>query len=104
MPCDILKGKKLFIGFDPHLFTKTNLATLFRKCDCRFKPIYKNLIDEIWKRKIKINKSKFFELPRLSVNENYFAKINKIINYLKKKKNLIFYLLLQVKIMLGYSI
>ena len=45
MPCDILKGKKLFIGFDPHLFTKTNLATLFRKCDCRFKPIYKNLID-----------------------------------------------------------
>ena len=87
MPCDILKGKKLFIGFDPHLFTKTNLATLFRKCDCRFKPIYKNLIDEIWKRKIKINKSKFFELPRLSVNENYFAKINKIINYLKKKKS-----------------
>jgi len=45
------------------------------------------LIDEIWKRKIKINKSKFFILPDKFVSERYQSKINKISNYLKKKQS-----------------
>ena len=56
MPHDILKRKKMLIGFDPRLFTEKTLSIFFGKCKCRYKPIKKNLIDEIWKRKIIKNK------------------------------------------------
>ncbi len=88
MPNDILKGKKLIIGFDPKLFTKKNLNIFFKKDKNGYvlKPINKNLIDEIWKRKQKKNNEKFFLLPEKSVNENFQSKINKISKYLKMKK------------------
>ena len=53
MPYDILKNKKLLIGFDPRLFTKKTLGIFFLKNSCKFIPLKKNLIDEIWKRNIK---------------------------------------------------
>ena len=34
MPNDILKDKKLSIGFDPNLFTKKTLSAFFRKSKC----------------------------------------------------------------------
>jgi len=86
LPSDILKGKKISIGFDPTLFTKKSLAIFFKKEECVFKPLLKNLVDEIWTRKIKKSKIKFFTLPNRSVSEKYQTKINKISNYLKKKK------------------
>ena len=52
MPRDILKGKKLSIGFDPNLFTEKSLLFFFGKNESKLKPIFPNLIDEIWKRKI----------------------------------------------------
>ena len=61
MPSEVLKGKKLQIGFDPNLFTKNSLSIFFGKNELKFKPLFKNLIDEIWKRKIKIKESKFFK-------------------------------------------
>ena len=87
MPSDILKGKKKLIGFDPNLFTKKTLSIFFRNTECIFKPLSKNLIDEIWRRKIKKNKSKFFLMPDRSVSEKYRFKINKITRYLKRKKS-----------------
>ena len=60
MPSDILRRRKLLIGFDPNLFTKKSLSIFFGKSECKYKPILKNLIDEIWKRKIKNNVNKFF--------------------------------------------
>ena len=87
MPSDILKGKKILIGFDPYLFTKKTLSTFFRNTECIFKPLDKNLIDEIWERKTQKNKSKFFIMPDRSVSEKYQSKINKITKYLKKKKS-----------------
>ena len=53
MPCDILKGKKLSIGFDPNLFTERSLFIFFGKSKFKLKPISQNLIDIIWKRRIK---------------------------------------------------
>ena len=82
-----LKIKKLLIGFDPNLFTKKTLSNFFGKNKCKFKPLDKNLIDEIWKRKIQKNKSKFFIMPDRSVSEKYQYKIKKITNYLKRKKS-----------------
>ena len=87
MPNDILNEKKLIIGFDPNLFTKKSLSLFFGKNKCKYKPLVNNLIDEIWKRKIKKNKNKFFVLPSRSVSEKYQSKINKIMSYLKKRKS-----------------
>ena len=56
MPHDVLKNKKLTIGFDPKLFTNKSLNIFFSKSKCSFKPINKNLIDKIWKMKSKIQK------------------------------------------------
>ena len=87
LPSDILKNKKLSIGFDPSLFTKRSLSIFFGKSECKCKPLSNNLVDEIWERKIKKNKNKFFMLPPGSVGEKHQTKINKIINYLKRKKS-----------------
>ncbi len=87
MPADILKGKKILIGFDPNLFTRKTLSIFFKNTKCIFKPLDKNLIDEIWKRKIQKNKSKFFTMPDRSVSEKYQTKINKIARYLKRRKS-----------------
>ncbi len=87
MPYNILKNKKLSIGFDPKLFTKKTLNIFFGKTNknVRFKIIEKNLIDEIWKRKIKNKKIKFYTLPRNSVGNTHSFKINKLVSFLKKR-------------------
>ena len=85
MPNDILKKKKLLIGFDPKLFTNKMLNIFFGKNNTKFKPLSDNLIDKIWKRKIKVTKNKFYNLPYSSVGNNYESKINTIVSYLKKK-------------------
>jgi len=77
MPNKILKGKKLSIGFDPNLFTKNTLSFFFGNNDCYYKPVFSNLVDKIWKRKIKNSKNKFFRLPNSSVSEKFQFKINK---------------------------
>ena len=87
MPSDILKSKKLIIGFDPNLCTKKFISIFFGKSECKYKPLLKNLIDEIWKRKVKKNENKFFVLPSGSVGEKHQSKINKITNYLKRKES-----------------
>ena len=86
MPKDISKNKKLLIGFDPKLFTKKTLDIFFNKKNFELKPLKNNLIDEIWKRKIKKNTSFFYKLPDKSVGENFKKKINKISLILKKQK------------------
>ena len=87
MPSDILKNKKITLGFDPKLFTRKSLSIYFGKNSCKYKPLSNNLIDEIWKRKIKRFRNKFFTLPTGSVGEKYHNKIKKITNYLKSKKS-----------------
>ena len=92
MPSDILKNKKLTIGFDPKLFTKQFLNVFFKNKNCKFKPLKKNLIDQIWKRKTKENVSRFYALPKNSVGSNHKSKIKKIA-YLMKKCNADFQLI-----------
>ncbi len=84
MPNEIIK-KKLIIGFDPKLFTKKNLKIFFNKTHLKFKALNNNLIDKIWKRKIKKNKTNFYRLPEQSVGNSYKLKINQVISNLKKK-------------------
>ena len=86
MPSDIFKGKKLLIGFDPNLFTTRSLLTFFGKNKLVLEPVIQNFVDEIWKRKILRSRNKFYLLPNEAVDEKYQLKINKVLNYLKKKK------------------
>ena len=46
-PADILKNKKISIGFNPKLFTEIMLYRLFRQSRCKLLPINENLIDKI---------------------------------------------------------
>ena len=85
MPANVLKGKEYIIGFDPKLFTNKMLNFFLNKKKFRLKPIRRNLIDEIWKRKFKKNKSKIYSLPDSSGIENYRLKINKVVSNLRKK-------------------
>ncbi len=84
MPNDIIKNKNLTIGLDPKLFTRKILINFFQRNICKFKLLNNNLIDEIWKRKIKKKNYKIYKLPNSSVGQDYRIKINKIIFSLKK--------------------
>ena len=83
-PYQYFKNKKKTIGFDPKLFTKKTLNTLFNNGSLKFKSIKKNLIDVIWKRSYKNNINKFYSLPHSSVGSNYRSKIGQLSKYLKK--------------------
>ena len=87
MPSDVLKRKKLLIGFDPNLFTKKSLSFFFGKNKFKYKPININLIDEIWKRRTNVKENKFFKLPDSSVSEKHQSKINRVTNFLNRKKS-----------------
>ena len=45
LPKDILKKKRLVIGFDPKIFTNQVLVKLFRKTNCNLLPFNKNFIE-----------------------------------------------------------
>ena len=85
MPNEIFKHKKLLIGFDPMLITKQTLKRIFKRNNIKLKPINRNLIDEIWKRKVKVNNKKFYNLPKKSFSLSHTHKIKKIASFLKKK-------------------
>ena len=50
-PSDILKKKKLKIGFDSKLFTQKTLHFFFKKTNCKLVSINHNLIDKLWKNR-----------------------------------------------------
>jgi Creatinase/Prolidase N-terminal domain. len=44
-----LRNRKLRIGYDPKLYTYNTLNILFKKTNCEFKPVTRNLVDKIGK-------------------------------------------------------
>ena len=85
-PSDVLKKKKLKIGFDPKLHTQKTLKIFFNKTNCKLVSINENLIDKLLIKKENSNLKKFYILPKKAVGQNYRIKINKLINVLNKKK------------------
>ena len=86
-PHQILKNqnKKINIGFDPQLFTSKTLNNINSNTLVNLKPIDNNLIDTIWKNKIKINNNKFYLLEEKYHGENYLIKISKVRKILRLK-------------------
>ncbi len=85
-PSDILKKRKLKIGFDPRLHTQKTLKIFFNKTNCKLVSVNQNLIDKLWVKKENGNSKKFYVLPKKAVGQNYKLKINKLINVLNKKR------------------
>ena len=86
-PSDVLKKKKLTIGFDPKLHTYKTLKIFFNKTNCKLLPINQNLIDKLWiKKKTKNPKKKFYVLPKNAIGKSCSLKIKELVNKLNKKK------------------
>ena len=81
--CNLFKN--LTLGIDPKVFTSEQIRNFFYKHN-KIKIIEKNLVDEIYKKNSKSNKS-FYSLEDKIVGENYKKKIFKVINYIKKNKS-----------------
>ncbi len=86
IPSNILKGKKLSIGFDPKLYTELTINNLFKKSDCQLIPLNENLINKIWIRKSYNDKSKFYKLNDKDVGQSSISKIKKLSKILKENK------------------
>ena len=82
LPYKIIKNVTL--GFDPKLFTKTQLKIYFNNL-LILKAINKNLVDEIYREK-SFNTKPFFSLKDKTVGQSYKSKIIKIIRILKSNK------------------
>ncbi len=76
--------KNLTLGIDPKLFTHQQIKKFFLKNN-KIKYIKKNLIDQIEKKLI-INTKPFYHLNKKIVGESTNSKLNKISNFLKRKK------------------
>tara|TARA_Y100000590_G_scaffold457011_1_gene608732 strand:- start:79 stop:1785 length:1707 start_codon:yes stop_codon:yes gene_type:complete len=85
-PKDVLKTKKLKIGFDPKLHSEKQLNFLFSIKNVILKPINKNLIDIIWSKKPKNLYKPFFSLSKKNSGQDSDKKIAKVINILLKNK------------------
>ncbi len=86
LPKNILKNKKLKIGFDSKLHTDKNLKDFFGQNSCKLISIHNNLIDKIWKNRKNVNLDKFYLMPKNATGQNSKSKISKLINILKRKK------------------
>ena len=82
LPYSIIKKCKL--GFDPHLFTSNNLKNYFSN-NMTLIAINENLIDKIYKKKLKKTKP-FFSLTKRITGESHQSKIKKITDFLKLNK------------------
>ena len=85
-PSDVIKKKKLNIGFDPKLHTQKNLKIFFNNTNCNLVPTIQNLIDKLWVRNNNEKIKKFYVLPTKAIGQSYKSKINKLINILAKKR------------------
>ena len=86
LPSDLLKSKKITIGFDPKLYTYEILHHHFKKTNCKLIPLNQNLIDKIWSKKKKKPNGKFFNLKDIDTGQSSITKINILTALLNKKK------------------
>ena len=76
--------KNFTLGIDPKLFTHQQIKKFFLKNN-KIKYIKENLIDQI-EKKVIINTKLFYHLNKKIVGESTNSKLNKISNFLKRKK------------------
>jgi len=86
LPSNILKNKKLSLGFDPKLHTEDSLYRFFNNSNLELISISENLINKIWSRKNIIKPSKFYKLSNRIAGQSQKDKILKLSKKLKESK------------------
>ncbi len=86
VPYDVLKNKKLNIGFDPRLHTENMIVRLFKNTNCKLIPLNENLINKIWIRKSVDKSNKFYKLNDKDSGQSSENKIKKSLKILNKNK------------------
>ena len=86
LPFNIIKNKKISIGFDPKLHTERMLINFFKKTNCKLIPLRENLINKIWKKKNTNNYKIFYKLRDSESGQSSAKKINKLSKFLKVNK------------------
>jgi len=85
-PFNIIKNKKISIGFDPKLHTERMLINFFKKTNCKLMPLRENLINKIWKKKNTNKYKKIYKLKDDESGQSSTRKINKLCKILKVNK------------------
>jgi Xaa-Pro aminopeptidase len=86
LPKNILKKKKLFIGFDPKIHTELNIKTFFQDTNCSLISLNEDLIESIWPKKKNFRPKKYFLLKKNLTGQSSKNKINTLVELLKKNK------------------
>ena len=77
--------KNLTLGLDPKIFTSMQIKKIFLKKN-KIKQIKQNLVDKIYMNS-SLEKKLFFSIKNEVVGKSHFEKINKVSNFLRKKKS-----------------
>ncbi len=85
-PSDVLKKRRLIIGFDPKIHTEHMLFYFFKKTNCKLIPVKNNLIEQIRPNITKTRSKKFFFLKKNVTGMTYDIKIKKVTRLLKESK------------------
>jgi Xaa-Pro aminopeptidase len=85
-PFDVFKKKNLNLGFDPKLHTENSLSRLFGNPVIKLKPIDRNLIDLLWKRKKNLNIKPFYLIKDKDAGSKVEKKLVKLAKLIKINK------------------
>jgi len=86
-PRNVVKTKKILkVGFDPKLHSEKNLNSIFNINNILLKPIKKNLIDVLWRKKPKDLIKPFFLLNKKQAGQSSEQKVKIVKNFLVKNK------------------
>ena len=77
-PFNIFNNKNLNLGFDPKIHTENSLNKLFESSFIKLKPVNKNLIDLLWKRKKNLSIKPFYLIKDQNAGEKFESKLSKL--------------------------
>ena len=82
-PFNIFRSKNLNLGFDPKLHTENSLNRIFGNSFIKLKPVDKNLIDIMWKRKKNSKISPFYLIKDQDAGLKVQKKLDKLVKSIK---------------------
>ena len=85
-PFNIFKKKKLNLGFDSRLHTENLLNRLFENTFIKLKPIDRNLVDLLWKRKNESKVKPFYLIEDKDAGLKVDQKLAKLVKLIKFNK------------------
>ena len=86
-PFSFFRKKKLNLGFDPKLHTENSLNRLFGNSSLKLRPINKNLIDLLWKKKKDLKIKPFYLIKDQDAGLKVQKKLDKLVKIINLNKS-----------------